>query len=105
VGGGSGGRARAGTRGGGSGGSGGTAESDADPALVEALRAWRRDRSKADGVPAYVVMHDRHLTTIAERRPTSLDGLARCPGIGPARLEAYGEELVEVLRAHGVADS
>jgi DNA helicase-2/ATP-dependent DNA helicase PcrA len=80
-------------------------ESDADPVLVEALRAWRRDRSKADGVPAYVVMHDRHLTTIAERRPTTLDGLARCPGIGPARLEAYGDELVEVVRAHAGPDS
>jgi len=75
-----------------------------DPALAEALRGWRRDRSKADGVPAYVILHDRHLTTIAERHPTSLEALARCPGIGPARLEAYGEELVELLRAHSSAE-
>jgi DNA helicase-2/ATP-dependent DNA helicase PcrA len=56
------------------------------------------DESDAD--PAYVVMHDRHLVTIAERRPASLEALARCPGIGPARLEAYGDDLVELLRAH-----
>jgi DNA helicase-2/ATP-dependent DNA helicase PcrA len=101
-------RARRRERLGGVAGSGGTiAEVDAapvDPALVEALRGWRRDRSKADGVPAYVILHDRHLTTIAERHPTSLEALARCPGIGPARLEAYGEELVELLRAHSSAE-
>ena len=82
-------------------GGGGDAESAADPVLLEALRGWRRDRSKADGVPAYVVLHDRHLVTIAERHPTTLEDLARCPGIGPARLENYGDDLVEVLRAHG----
>ena len=71
-----------------------------DDELVEALRSWRRERSRADGVPAYVVLHDRHLTTIAQRHPTTLDDLAGCPGIGPARLEAYGDDLVELLRDH-----
>jgi DNA helicase-2/ATP-dependent DNA helicase PcrA len=71
-----------------------------DDELVEALRSWRRERSRADGVPAYVVLHDRHLTTIAQRHPTTLDELAGCPGIGPARLEAYGDDLVELLRDH-----
>ena len=74
-------------------------EPPADDRLVAALRAWRRDRSRADGVPAYVVLQDRHLTTIAGRRPTTLDELARCPGIGPVRLDAYGEEIVELLRS------
>ena len=80
---------------------GGDAGVTADEAVVEALRAWRRERSRADGVPAYVVLNDRHLTGVAERHPTDLEGLARCPGIGPARLEAYGEELVELLRSLG----
>jgi DNA helicase-2/ATP-dependent DNA helicase PcrA len=48
-----------------------------------------------------VVLNDRHLTGIAERHPTDLDGLSRCAGIGPARLEAYGDELVELLRSLG----
>jgi DNA helicase II / ATP-dependent DNA helicase PcrA len=78
---------------------------DAPAEVVEALRDWRRERSKADGVPAYVVLNDRHLTGIAERHPTDLEGLALCAGIGPARLEAYGDELVELLRSLGPTSS
>ena len=64
---------------------------------ASALRAWRLERSKADGVPAYVVLSDKHLDGIAERHPTSLAELRACPGIGPAKLESYGDEILEVL--------
>jgi DNA helicase-2/ATP-dependent DNA helicase PcrA len=64
-----------------------------------ALREWRRERSRADGVPAYVVINDRHLLGIAERRPTDTRALAACPGIGPAKLAAYGDELLAVVRS------
>jgi ATP-dependent DNA helicase UvrD/PcrA len=71
-----------------------------EAASVEAaLREWRRQRSKADGVPAYVVINDRHLVGIAERRPTSVEALAACPGIGPAKLAAYGDELLALVEA------
>lgn len=68
-----------------------------------ALRAWRLGRAKADGVPAYVVLADKHLDAIAERQPADLAALRACPGIGPAKLESYGEEILEVLA--GVAPS
>ena len=55
-------------------------------------------RSRADGVPAFVVIHDRHLVAIAERRPMDRAALAACPGIGPAKLVAYGDELVSLVR-------
>ena len=67
--------------------------------VEQALRAWRKERSSADGVPAYVVLNDRHLVGIAERRPTSTRQLAACPGIGPAKLEAYGDELLALVAA------
>ena len=66
-----------------------------DP-LVEGLRAWRSARAKADGVPAYVVAHDSTLAAIAERRPSSIAELRRVSGIGPAKLEKYGPEILEV---------
>jgi DNA helicase II / ATP-dependent DNA helicase PcrA len=76
------------------------AASGPEAARVErALREWRRERSRADGVPAYVVLNDRHLVGIAERRPTSTKALAACPGIGPAKLAAYGEEIVALVTA------
>jgi DNA helicase-2/ATP-dependent DNA helicase PcrA len=76
------------------------AASGPEAARVErALREWRRERSRADGVPAYVVLNDRHLVGIAERRPTSTKALAACPGIGPAKLAAYGDEIVALVTA------
>jgi DNA helicase-2/ATP-dependent DNA helicase PcrA len=68
-----------------------------DSPLFDALKEWRRDRAKADGVPAYVVLHDSHLQAIAEERPTSLVTLGRCPGIGPTKLERYGDEIVAIV--------
>jgi DNA helicase-2/ATP-dependent DNA helicase PcrA len=44
-----------------------------------------------------VVLSDKHLTGIAERMPTDLAALRACPGIGPAKLEAYGEAILELL--------
>jgi DNA helicase-2/ATP-dependent DNA helicase PcrA len=69
----------------------------APPALVDALKAWRRQRATSDRVPAYIVLSDAHLEGIASRRPTSLGELARCAGIGPTKLERYGDEIVAVI--------
>lgn len=67
-------------------------------AKVEAaLRAWRTTRSKADKVPAYVVLSDKHLRGIALARPSTPEELIACDGIGPTKLENYGDEILEVL--------
>jgi DNA helicase-2/ATP-dependent DNA helicase PcrA len=66
-------------------------------AVATALKAWRTQRSKSDKVPAYVVLSDKHLQGIAERHPADLVQLRGCPGIGPAKLEAYGDDILAVL--------
>jgi DNA helicase-2/ATP-dependent DNA helicase PcrA len=71
---------------------------DASDPVAAALKAWRAERAAADQVPAYVVMWDRHLAGIAARRPTTKRELAGCPGIGPARLETYGDAILDVIR-------
>ncbi len=53
---------------------------------------------RGDGVPAYIVLSDAHLEGIADRRPESLADLARCTGIGPTKLERYGDEIIAVDR-------
>lgn len=63
-----------------------------------ALRAWRTQRAKADAVPPYVVLSDKHLDGIAERNPTTLAELRACPGIGPAKLDTYGDEILQILQ-------
>jgi len=68
-----------------------------DRPLLEALQLWRRDRARADDVPAYVVAHDATLLAIAEDRPQTLAALRRVKGMGPAKLESYGEEILAII--------
>ena len=58
-----------------------------------------RKRAGADGVPAYVVVNDKHLRGIALARPATPAELVACDGIGPAKLERYGDEILAVLEA------
>ncbi|EDY38025.1 ATP-dependent DNA helicase RecQ [Cyanobium sp. PCC 7001] len=100
-------RSRGGTGGGGAGGSGpgwgpaGTELTELDDALVAALKTWRREQARAQGVPPYVVFHDRTLLELAARRPADLEELAGVSGIGAAKLERYGQALLQVLQAGG----
>ena len=68
-----------------------------DGPLLEALQLWRRDRARADAVPAYVVAHDATLFAIAEDRPRTLAALRRIRGMGPLKLESYGDELLAIV--------
>ena len=63
----------------------------------EALRVWRTERCRRDKVSAFIVLYDRHLRAIATTRPTTLVQLRQVDGIGPTKLELYGEEILAVL--------
>lgn len=78
-----------------------TPDGPASTHVLEALKQWRRERATADGVPPYVILHDKHLEVIASRLPSTLRELAPCPGIGPTKLERYGDEILEVIEAAG----
>jgi len=72
----------------------------AGEALFEALRAWRLQVAGDNHVPPYLVFHDRHLRGIAARRPRSLRDLAGCPGVGPTKLERYGDDVLDLVDQH-----
>jgi len=76
----------------------GSSDAPADEAVLEALRDWRRDQARQRAVPAYVVMHDKTLEAIAAAMPQSADELGDIPGIGPAKLAAYGDALLQVIK-------
>ncbi len=65
--------------------------------LVDRLKAWRRSRAQADGVPAYVIFHDKTLEEIAERKPRDWADLAAISGVGPTKLERYADEVLDVI--------
>jgi DNA helicase II / ATP-dependent DNA helicase PcrA len=80
---------------------GGSAGSDSVPldrsALSIALRAWRLARARSDAVAAFIIFHDSTLEAIAERRPRTIAELRRVPGVGPTKLDRYGEEVIGVI--------
>jgi ATP-dependent DNA helicase UvrD/PcrA len=75
-----------------------------DDPLYGALKRWRLETAKAEERPAYVIFHNSTLAEIASRRPASLTELAAVPGVGPAKLERYGRDVMEALAA-GTAEA
>ena len=69
----------------------------ADQELFEALRLWRAETARTQGVPAYVILHDRSLREIASRRPTDITELLDIPGIGAAKADRYAEALLRLV--------
>ena len=70
-----------------------------DDPLYAALKRWRLERATADDMPAYIVFHNSTLAEIAGRRPRDLSELGAVPGVGPTKLERYGEDVLAVLGA------
>ncbi|HVA31828.1 MAG TPA: ATP-dependent DNA helicase UvrD2 [Gaiellaceae bacterium] len=69
---------------------------EATPAVL-ALKEWRLSRARAEEVPAYVVFNDRTLAELVRMAPRTIAELAAVPGIGPAKLERFGPELLAAL--------
>jgi DNA helicase-2/ATP-dependent DNA helicase PcrA len=63
----------------------------------ERLRTWRLERARADAVPPFVVFHDSVLQAIADALPSSLEELSQISGVGPTKLERYGQAVLAVL--------
>ncbi len=71
---------------------------EADKPLFEALRAWRRDVAADQGVPPYVIFHDKTLLDIARVRPDAPGKLAKVAGVGEGKLARYGEAVLKLVR-------
>ena len=66
--------------------------------LADALRAWRRETAEAQGIPAYRIMTDVSLSEVASIHPQSFEALSHVNGIGPKKLDAYGTEILHIVR-------
>jgi DNA helicase-2/ATP-dependent DNA helicase PcrA len=73
--------------------------SDSDDPVLEALRTWRTAQARVEAMPPYVIAHDATLLAIAEGRPRTLAGLRRIKGMGPAKLEKYGDDILAAIEA------
>lgn len=73
-------------------------KADYDMALFEQLRALRRRLADEESVPAFVVFSDATLRGLAAAKPTGPQAMLRVSGVGPAKLERYGETFLEAIR-------
>ncbi|MGM1029634.1 MAG: DNA helicase RecQ [Actinomycetota bacterium] len=72
---------------------------DVQQQRFQSLRSWRAATAKEQAVPAYVVFNDKTLAAIAERKPATMVELSTVSGVGEAKLERYGDAVLEVLAA------
>ena len=70
---------------------------DVDANLVDALQRWRLRRAHQQGTPSYTVFSNATMMAIAERQPSTAQELLDISGIGPAKLELYGDDILRII--------
>jgi ATP-dependent DNA helicase RecQ len=71
--------------------------SPAEQALLDQLRAWRRDTALEHGVPAYVILHDASLNALVQKKPQRATDLREVFGLGETKRERYGQALLDLI--------
>src|SRR5260221_12197373 len=74
---------------------------EANPALAEYLREWRRTMARENKVPAYIILHDSTLEELCRRRPVNFAELKQVPGIGEKKADVYGSGLLQAFGNFG----
>lgn len=80
-----------------------TLEATADnlhPHLYNQLLEWRNNTAKRAGVPAYVVLYNKTLLTIANLMPEDFDTLAKVKGMGKVKIKQYADAILDVVQAY-----
>ncbi len=75
-----------------------------DEPMFDALRARRLELAHEQGVPPYVIFHDKTLKSLAEHRPQSHEEMLSISGIGQHKLDRYGDDFLEVICEHSAAE-
>ncbi|MEZ4403051.1 MAG: ATP-dependent DNA helicase RecQ [Kofleriaceae bacterium] len=68
--------------------------------LARELDRYRKRQARALSWKAYMVFQERVIKALDEQRPQSHAALARIPGLGPAKIERFGDDLLELVRRH-----
>jgi ATP-dependent DNA helicase RecQ len=71
---------------------------EANPALADYLREWRRSLARESKIAAFMILHDSTLEELCRRRPANTAQLKQVPGIGEKKADVYGAEILQALR-------
>lgn len=66
--------------------------------LFEVLKKWRKDKAYKERIKPYIIFSDTSLISIANNKPQTLDELLEIRGVGTKKIEAYGEELLKMIK-------
>jgi ATP-dependent DNA helicase RecQ len=72
-------------------------QDNSDTTVPDALRAWRRAKSEETGLPLYIILQNRTIEELAAKRPKTINDLKDIYGMGEAKIEQYGSEMLDVL--------
>lgn len=75
---------------------------NADNEIFTLLRAWRNQKAIDTGLPAYRILHQKALYSIAEHKPKNIDDMKEIYGMGKRKVEQYGEEILTLLYESGI---
>jgi ATP-dependent DNA helicase RecQ len=73
-------------------------EKEEDEELFHNLRTWRRERADEQNLPPYCILADRALIEIAHRKPQTSEELRGISGLGPVKIEKFGDAVLELVR-------
>jgi superfamily II DNA helicase RecQ len=68
-----------------------------DMPLFNALRDWRNETSRRQGVPPYVICTNQQLAEIVSRKPANKNQLGQIEGIGKAKIAGYGDDIIALI--------
>lgn len=71
--------------------------SDEETIIYDKLKNWRAEKAKESQLPPYIIFHNAHLVAIAKHKPSNFEDLENIKGLGKAKIEKYGVEIIEVL--------
>lgn len=78
-----------------------SSDSAAASPLFDALKQWRKEKAATEGVPPFMLFFDATLREIAMARPQNENQLLSVKGIGAAKAEKYGEDLLSIIHSFG----
>ena len=69
-----------------------------DDSLKEALKAYRLEKSREEGMKAYYVFKDETIDEIVAKRPATIEALFDIKGLGEKKIEKYGKDILEIIK-------
>ena len=71
--------------------------SEEETIIYDKLKNWRAEKARESQLPPYIIFHNAHLVAIAKNKPSNFEDLENIKGLGKAKIEKYGVEIIEVL--------